>query len=98
MHSTSDVVRLRILVRGVVQGVGFRFFIRRHASRLGLRGYVRNLPDGESVEIVVEGPRDRVNELIELARRGPLAAVVEDVEVSEYSGELDTVGFTIKYD
>lgn len=98
MGNTPDIVKLRIVVRGIVQGVGFRFFIRRHASRLNLRGYVRNLPDGESVEIVVEGPRDKVDELIKLAKRGPPAAVVNDVEITEYNGEVNYPGFIIRYD
>ena len=91
-------VRLRIIVKGVVQGVGFRSFIRRHATALGLTGYVRNLPDGESVEIVVGGPEDSVNELIKLARRGPPAAVVDNVEVEPYEGEWNFTGFSIRYD
>ncbi|MGC8570781.1 acylphosphatase [Caldivirga sp.] len=91
-------VKLRIVVRGIVQGVGFRSFIRRHATALGLTGYVRNLPDGESVEIVVSGPEDSVNELIRLAKKGPPAAVVDNVEVEPYEGAEDFVDFSIRYD
>ncbi|ABW02793.1 acylphosphatase [Caldivirga maquilingensis] len=91
-------VRVRVIVKGIVQGVGFRSFIRRHATALGLTGYVRNLPDGESVEIVVSGPEDRVNELIKLAKRGPPAAVVDSVEVEPYEGVEDFTGFSVRYD
>lgn len=51
----DSMVRARIVVRGVVQGVFFRASMREEARRLGLSGWVRNLPDGESVEAVVEG-------------------------------------------
>ncbi|WP_291765501.1 acylphosphatase [Caldivirga sp. UBA161] len=91
-------VKLRIIVKGIVQGVGFRSFIRRYATALGLTGYVRNLPDGESVEIVVSGPEDRVNELIKLAKRGPPAAVINNVEVEPYNGVEDFTDFSIRYD
>jgi acylphosphatase len=69
--------------------VGFRAFAQRHARELGLRGTVRNRPDG-TLECVVEGPKDAVERMVELLRRGPTAARVDSVEV-EYgapSGDL----------
>lgn len=78
----DDVVRIRAVVRGRVQGVGYRAFTLHHAHRLGLRGTVANRPDG-SVECVVEGPRDAVEELLGLLRRGPYHARVDGVEVSQ---------------
>jgi acylphosphatase len=85
--------RVRITVRGVVQGVGFRMYTHREARRLGLGGYVRNLPDG-SVEIVAEGPADAVARLIAWAKHGPPSAVVDDVNVkdAEPTGEFDDFG------
>jgi acylphosphatase len=56
---SSRSARLRAVVHGYVQGVGFRFFARREALMLGLRGYTRNLPDG-SVEVVAEGQRQQL--------------------------------------
>lgn len=70
----------RLLVKGRVQGVGYRYYILRHAQELGLSGYVRNVPNGE-VEIVAEGERDRIEQLIDYARRGPVFAHVQDVVV-----------------
>jgi acylphosphatase len=67
------------LVRGLVQGVGFRYFALRQANALGLRGYVRNLPDG-SVEVVAEGPDVDLSELEARLREGPLASHVASVE------------------
>jgi acylphosphatase len=70
---------LRAVVRGRVQGVGFRWFVTRCAERGGLAGRVRNLPDG-GVEVLAQGPRDALDQLLDDLRRGPAAARVDDVE------------------
>jgi len=70
---------VRYLVSGMVQGVGFRWFVARHARSLGLAGYARNLPDGR-VEVVVTGPDDALPELEQLLRSGPANAQVDKVE------------------
>jgi acylphosphatase len=75
-----EIVRARAVVRGRVQMVGFRAFVMRHAGNAGLRGVVRNNPDG-TVEAVIEGPRPSVEQMIEVLRRGPSAARVEHVDV-----------------
>ncbi len=67
------------LVSGMVQGVGFRWFVARHARSLGLGGYARNLPDGR-VEVVVSGPETALPELEQLLRTGPAYAQVDQVE------------------
>lgn len=92
----SDMGRARILVRGRVQGVFFRDTARRVASGLGLYGTVRNLPEGD-VEIIAEGPRRKIEDLILWCRIGPPAAVVEDIQVqySEATGAFE--GFRITY-
>jgi len=81
--------RLYAKVSGKVQGVGFRNFVLRNARRLGLKGYVSNLPDG-TVEIVAEGHEEMLNYLLQAVRRGPPLAYVENVEYSfsEYIGEF----------
>jgi acylphosphatase len=71
----------RFLVSGMVQGVGFRWFVARHARSLGLGGYARNLPDGR-VEVVVDGPDEALPALEKLLRAGPANAQVERVERS----------------
>ncbi len=76
----ASPARLHAIVTGIVQGVNFRWFTRRHAIELALTGYVRNRSDG-SVEIVAEGPRDALERLVELVRVGPPSAVVDNVEV-----------------
>lgn len=69
-----------IIVRGRVQGVGFRFAAQRAARSIGVSGIVRNLPNGD-VEIVVQGEQDRIDRMIDWARHGPPMARVEKIEV-----------------
>ncbi|MCS7136073.1 MAG: acylphosphatase [Nitrososphaerota archaeon] len=82
-------VRAHVYVSGVVQGVFFRSNTKRMADRLGVKGWVRNLPDGR-VEAVFEGEREAVVSMIEWCHRGPPDAIVENVEVKweEYKGEF----------
>lgn len=70
--------RLDATVRGHVQGVGFRYFVLREASYLGLEGFVANQRDG-SVRVVAEGPADVLDELLSRLQEGPPAAVVARV-------------------
>jgi len=82
--------QLHAIVRGIVQMVGFRAFVEGRAARLGLVGYVRNTPDG-SVEVVAEGPPERLHVLLADLRRGPPgAAEVEAVDFwwSEATGKF----------
>lgn len=80
--------RVRMVITGVVQGVGYRAFVERRASNLGLTGWVRNREDG-SVEALAEGERDKIEELLTHCRRGPTLSHVEDVEVTweDFRGE-----------
>ena len=79
---TNHVRSLHALVRGYVQGVNFRQFVFTRARSLRLTGYVRNLEDGRSVEVVAEGQRRDLEQLLEYLREGPRSARVEQVEVS----------------
>lgn len=89
----SATVRSHIWVRGVVQGVGFRFFAERSARRRGVMGLARNLPDGR-VEIIAEGPAAAVEVFVADVRRGPAGAVVRDVRV-EWEAPAGMSGFQI---
>jgi acylphosphatase len=77
----------RWIVRGIVQGVGFRWFVWRQAERLGLRGSARNLPDG-SVEVIAEGPEKELEQLEQSLARGPAAAQVDRVEKLDVPHDL----------
>jgi acylphosphatase len=85
-------VRLRIT--GRVQGVGYRAWALQMASRLGLRGWVRNRSDG-SVEALVIGEDDAVARIVEACRDGPFGARVSDVTISDADDD-GNVGFTAK--
>ena len=87
---------LRFLVNGVVQGVGFRYFVLRRATSLGLAGWARNLPDGR-VEVVARGERGDLEALEASLRVGPRHSRVSDVDKSEISDEQDLeIPFQIK--
>jgi acylphosphatase len=79
MTTDDGVERLEAIVRGRVQGVGFRFFVIRTADALDLAGWVANEPDG-SVRLVAEGPADALDELHRTISTGPRGAVVDRVD------------------
>jgi acylphosphatase len=78
----------RFLISGAVQGVGYRYFVQTRAANLGIRGWVRNLPDGR-VEVVANGEVTLLTTLEGWLREGPPHARVADVEKLEISGEVD---------
>lgn len=69
-----------ITVKGIVQGVGYRHFAYYNASKLGLKGYVKNLYDG-NVEVWAEGEKSIIEELINLLKIGPKSAKVTDISI-----------------
>jgi acylphosphatase len=87
--------RVEAIVRGDVQGVGFRWFVRRHAAGLGLVGWVANESDG-SVRVVVEGRPDAVERLVGLLHDGPSGALVESVDVARLPAQGDHSRFEIR--
>jgi acylphosphatase len=85
MSATEKPIQARrFIVRGRVQGVGFRWFVEREAHMLGIAGWVRNNHDG-SVEVLAQGTRDQLLGLHSRLREGPRAARVDAVEISEAS-------------
>jgi acylphosphatase len=85
----------RYIVRGRVQGVGFRWFVEREAQILGLAGWVRNNFDG-SVEVLASGAGEQLDRLRERLRAGPRAARVDQVEESEARPVKDLKTFRIE--
>ncbi len=69
-----------MIVEGLVQGVGFRYYVHRHATSLGLSGFAANLNDG-SVEIEVEGNRSIIEEFIKMVKVGPRSAHVSNLTI-----------------
>jgi len=95
--SNSDLASVQATVYGYVQGVFFRAFASRRAGELGLTGYVRNLHDREAIEVLAEGERKQLEELISHLKVGPPTARVERVVAnwSEYTGSYSH--FSIRY-
>ena len=85
----------RFLVRGRVQGVGFRWFVEREAYLLQIAGWVRNNPDG-SVEVLAQGTRDQLAGLRSRLQEGPRAARVDDVEVCDAEPISGLTSFQIR--
>jgi acylphosphatase len=85
-----------IIVSGMVQGVGYRFFVTKIARRMELTGWVKNLPSGE-VEIEVEGPKGLVETLIKELKTGNSWAMVRNIEITwkKYQGKY--TGFDIAF-
>jgi acylphosphatase len=90
-------VTTRFLVSGQVQGVGFRWFVARHARSLGLGGYARNLPDGRVEVVASGGAAEALAQLEELLRAGPAHAQVERLERQDDVDEtVSTRSFDIR--
>ena len=89
------MIRAHLLIQGRVQGVGYRANARRRANRLNLRGWVRNMRNGD-VEILVEGPEVEVDRLIVWCHRGPTSAYVSKVNVEKTEATNKFDGFAVK--
>lgn len=71
--------RLEVTVKGRVQGVGFRNFVQRQATSLGLKGHAKNLPNG-NVEVIAEGSSENLEKLVAALRKGPALSRVDEVK------------------
>ncbi|MGA2297800.1 MAG: acylphosphatase [FCB group bacterium] len=87
--------RAEIIVEGIVQGVGFRYFVYKYAKTLGLTGWTKNHYDG-TVHVLAEGDEDLIQQLVDNLKIGPMRSVVQKVKVvfSDYSNEFNN--FDIK--
>ena len=89
------MLQYKLKITGVVQGVGFRYFVRQEATRLGLAGAVWNCPDG-SVEVVVQGEEALLDQLVEQCKLGPTYSKVATVDVERDEVDERLVGFEIR--
>lgn len=95
MTGAEERTRAHLTIDGRVQGVWFRGATREAAERLGVTGWVRNLPDGR-VEAVLEGEPARVEEMIQWCRQGPPAARVDEISVTPEPWQGEFEHFTIR--
>lgn len=88
--------RIKVIVKGIVQGVNFRYYSQRQAAKFNITGWVKNLPDG-SVAGVFEGDEQDVEAMVQWCRRGPPSAHVTEliVQPEEYRGEFSS--FSVKF-
>jgi acylphosphatase len=79
---------VKIIITGTVQGVFFRNFVKESADKLGLKGFVRNLENGD-IEIVAEGDGNSIEQMMDICKKGPKFAQIRNVitEERKYSGE-----------
>lgn len=86
-----------LLIFGHVHGVGFRKFVRHTAQKLGIVGWVRNLPEG-TVEAEIMGDENKIQELIKQCHKGPYLAEVSDVQVSSVEKDFPYNEFVLRHD
>ena len=88
---------VRLIIKGRVQGVGYRYFAMKEAEKLGIKGYVRNLPDG-SVEVVyIPDNPEAEQAFLESLKKGPFLARVDSIEKTEITLPDGLSGFEIRY-
>ncbi len=87
--------KVHLIISGSVQGVFYRHNTNQVANRLGLKGFVRNLPNG-NVEVIAEGNEEKLKELIEFCKKGPEAAYVENVNIEYEKPTKEFNTFSIK--
>ncbi|MBW2654349.1 MAG: acylphosphatase [Deltaproteobacteria bacterium] len=89
-------IQIKVIVKGRVQGVFFRANTKDTADRLGIKGYVKNLPNG-SVEAVFEGEQSAVTQMMEWCHKGPVASKVEHVMTEKAEASSNFEIFEIRY-
>lgn len=93
--SISNTKKAHIFIEGRVQGVGFRYFTKTNAQKLGLAGWVKNRADGR-VEAIFEGPKEDVLKMIEQCQKGPRASKVNNIDLEWEEVDSTTNSFQIK--
>ncbi len=91
------MIALRLIVSGRVQGVGYRYFAVREATALGITGFVRNMDNGDEVEVVACGQEPELNEFLDRLKRGPRGAIVTGISAQPMESSVRYPDFTIRY-
>jgi len=88
--------KLRIIVKGIVQGVSFRYFASYNARHYGIYGYVKNLGNGE-VEIKAQGEPQTLQIFLDKIKLGPPASRIDDIQIEEDTEQIEYDSFEITY-
>jgi len=96
--NTKKVKTYRLIIRGKVQGVGFRYWFSNLAISLGLNGYVQNQHNKDEVEAIIQGNMDNILNIAEKSKTGPDLALVEGVIPNKIISNATYSGFIVKYD
>ena len=96
-NGEGENLSVHAIVRGRVHGVGYREFVRRSATALGLTGWVCNLPDFRSVEVTATGTRPVLDDLLRRLRDGPRFAHVTAIDTDWFATNNGAIGFEIRY-
>lgn len=94
MEDKIETIRLHVLIEGLVQGVGFRYYVLEMAKQLGISGWVRNTLKGQ-VEVTAEGTQENLNKLLSFLRKGPQMAYVTGVQQEWQSATGEYTQFNI---
>ena len=90
------MVTKKLFIHGRVQGVFFRNYAAGKARQLGINGFVRNLSDGSTVEVVAQGPEDNIKEFINLLKEGPPDALVESTHIEQLDNAPEFNSYSIR--
>lgn len=94
--SKNEPIQKHLKIKGRVQGVGFRYFTVKQAEDLGLTGWVKNIADG-SVDVVIEGSKKQIEQMISRLHKGPVSARVSDViEIKQKEAQENYTTFSVR--
>ena len=96
--NTNEIKTYRLIIKGKVQGVGFRHWFSDLAISLGINGYVQNKESKDEVEAIIQGDMQSILSITEKAKDGPSLALVEGVIPSSIISTVKYSGFIVKYD
>jgi len=92
----NDLKAIKVVVKGRIQGVGYRANTHKKATQLGITGYIRSV-QGREIELVAEGKEEALEELIEFLEEGPSGAEIEECQVEWIEVTDEFIRFSIKY-
>ena len=96
--NTKEIKTYRLIIKGRVQGVGFRHWFSNLAISLGLTGYIQNQQNKDEVEAIIQGDMQNILSIAERSKTGPEMALVEGVIPSNVFSNVTYSGFIVKYD